>query len=136
MKKKFLLSLTLVALTFYVSAQITIIPKVGVTVSKVAFKENEEIKYKPGFMGGVAFNFPIWNVFSVQPEFHYIQKGFIYSTSETTFGRTIKDHRKTQINYVEIPILAKASFGNFFINAGPSVGFGLNGKTKSYLTHC
>lgn len=127
--KKHLLLCAMVLISLYTSAQ-TIIPKVGVTSSKIAFEEDtDEMKSVVGFTLGVALNFPLSDAISLQPELNFIQKGQKLTASDG--GLDVKITEK--LNYIEIPVLVKAAFGEgtqFFLNAGPSIGFGLGGKYK------
>jgi len=104
----------------------TIIPKVGLTLSKWSGDDVEEAKFKPGFTIGAGLNMPLGTgVISLQPEINYIQKGVKFEEGD------ISD--KYTLNYLEVPVLVKATFGEgtkFYVNAGPSVAFGLGGKNK------
>ena len=152
--KKYLLIFTLLMISFCVSAQmITVIPKIGATISTVSMPDSDvlpilgssfenEIKSKPGFTFGVALNYYINEMISIQPELSFIQKGYTeksFSTYTeefegriTTFESSYKN--SMTLNYLEIPVLARASFGRttkFFFLIGPSLGVGLGGKAKS-----
>jgi hypothetical protein len=130
MKKTVLLLITWVALCTAAQAQMSIIPKAGVTFSNVVNKDDTEgQRAKTGFLVGVGLNLPIVeDFFSVQPELLYIQKGFGFDTEDFDIK-----FRET-INYLEVPILAKIAFGGdiakFHVSAGPSIGFGLGGNYK------
>src|SRR5688500_1346468 len=68
--------LTLVLLFFVWSAHAqTFIPKAGLTHSHIADEYDDGQKLNPGLVIGVAFNLPASEVFSVQPEISFIQKG-------------------------------------------------------------
>jgi hypothetical protein len=114
-------------------AQMSIIPKVGVTFSGIAFDEDiEEQTTKTGLVLGAGLNLPVVeDFFSVQPELLYTQKGVAYEGEEPFLGKVKVG---LTINYLEIPVLAKISFGGddfkAYVNAGPSIGFGLGGKSK------
>ncbi|WP_266364408.1 porin family protein [Tellurirhabdus rosea] len=79
-----------------------------------------------GFHGGLVINIG-GPKFSVQPEILYSQYGFKIAAGS--------EYLKFKYNMVEVPILAKASFGKpgmkVFVNAGPVVSYVLNG-TMSY----
>jgi hypothetical protein len=130
--KKVLLSL-IAAASFATAAQaqLTIIPKVGATFSNVALKEEMEgQKSITGLTLGAGFNYALSSdgFFSIQPEILYTQKGFRTETFKTDETK----NRDYQLNYLEIPVLAKISFGGEtfkgYLNAGPSLGYGLGGK--------
>ena len=68
---------------------------------------------------------------SLQPEFHYVRKGVKYSSTSQINPEA---QYSFVYDYIELPVLARADFGNedlkvnFF--AGPSFGYGLKGKAK------
>ena len=134
MKKFFLSVVALTAFSFTAQAQVSIIPKAGLTISNVAFKEEEEgQKSTTGFLVGAGFNFPLSEdgFFSIQPELLYIQKGFGGESTNNGINSKTDNH----FNYLELPLLAKISFGSEtvkgYVNAGPSIGYALNGKLSS-----
>jgi hypothetical protein len=141
MKKPAFLSVFTLFFCFTAFAQISIIPKGGITYSNIIFEEKmDNQRAKIGLVGGVGINIPLSKegFFSVQPEFLFIQKGY----KSTFIFRAIdpndpilgdNSYENTLIlSYFELPVLAKVSFGNqilkAYVNAGPSVGFGLEGK--------
>ena len=58
---------------------------------------------KTGFAGGGVLNYNFSNVFALQTEVLYTQKGF----KEEENGFTLK----FKLNYIEVPVLAKFMFG-------------------------
>lgn len=104
----------------------TIIPKVGLTLSKWSGDDVDDAKFKPGFTIGAGLNMPLGSgMISLQPEINYIQKGGKFEEGDFS--------DKYTVNYLEVPVLVKATFGEgtkFYVNAGPSVAFGLGGKNK------
>jgi hypothetical protein len=114
----------------------TFIPKAGLTLCRIATENDKEQKFKPGFTIGAAFNFRASEIFSVQPELSFIQKGGKSDWREDgPWSYVLKE--KVSLNYLEIPVLLKATFGKstkFFLNAGPSIGIGLGGKFESKIT--
>lgn len=124
--------LGLAALTAH--AQFTITPKVGVTASTVGRSKayNDVLKNNGGsstlsigFSAGVAFAIPVGDIFSIQPEILYTQKG-----SKEKYD---DDYGQFKFNHVEVPVLLKFTFGEedelrFFGYVGPYVGYVLNGK--------
>ncbi len=130
MKKTLVLFATCVMLCTAVQAQMSVIPKVGVTFSSIVSEDDTEGQVaKTGFMAGVGVNLPvIEDLFSIQPELLYIQKGSAFEAEDFDFKFS------QTLNYIEIPVLAKLAFGGdmvkFHIAAGPSVGFGLGGNYK------
>ena len=84
-----------------------------------------------GPIAGLVANIPISSNFSFRPELNYIQKGFKRTYSEPGVGSL---EMTVKFNYIELPLNLAYSFpaGNhkIFVGAGPSVGFGLSGKSK------
>jgi opacity protein-like surface antigen len=115
----------------------TFIPKGGLTLSKIAADDDDGQKFNPGLTIGVAFNLPMSEVFSVQPELSFIQKGGRATASEEFGDFSYSAKSKVSLNYLEIPVLLKATFGEstkFFFTAGPSLGIGLGGKFEIKTT--
>ncbi len=100
---------------------IELIPKAGITIATQSIKNMDGEKSKTSFQAGLGVNIQTGlQNFSVQPEVNFISK-----------GTRIKNHFGNQtynFNYIEIPVLAKYSFGPVYVNAGPSIGF-LVGKS-------
>jgi hypothetical protein len=126
--KKLILPLAFTLLSLGVSAQITVIPKIGFSLSRIAASEDDEGTSKFGFVLGAALaysledkNIPI----TLQPELLFAQKGVNYSDDD--------GDAKTSLSYLEIPLLVKYHFGadrQFYLNAGPSLSFGVGGQVK------
>ncbi len=104
-----------------------LIPKAGVTLSKFGGEDVEDAKFNLGFTLGLGFNLPVGDgPISVQPELNFVQKG--------TKAEEDGESAKMTLNYLEVPVLIKATFGEatkFYVNAGPSLGLGLGGKLKA-----
>lgn len=74
-----------------------------------------------GFAGGGYVTISLLSL-AIQPEIYYCQKGFKESGTITIDTISISYEGKARINYVEIPVLAKMSFGAVvkpYIVAGP-----------------
>ena len=129
MKKVVLSIAAMITLGFAANAQMSIIPKAGITLSNMAVKEKEDgQKSNLGKTFGLGLNLPVSEgMFSIQPELLFTQKGVKYSEDDYS--------QKMHLNYLELPVLAKASFGSdavkAYVNAGPSVGFALGGNVKT-----
>lgn len=135
MKIKFLLALLfVVGLGFTSMAQsISVGPRVGLNLatqvvtggeSEEEDAWNDEVKANTGVQLGAVANFGISELFSIQPELLFVQKG--YKFEEDDMSVTGK------YSYLEVPVLAKISFGNEqlkgFVTAGPTLGYWLSGK--------
>jgi hypothetical protein len=141
MKKVLLTGSLLFAILFGASAQTYLVPKAGLTISTFVPADNKEnVSSMAGFSGGVGVNLTLNEKFSVQPELLFIQKGANYEF-EQPIGDGILETVSTdvRVNYLELPVLAKYTFGNgklkYFINVGPALSYGLGGKTDYSLKY-
>jgi len=129
-KFKFLLILALLSSMQLITAQSTIGIRAGVISSKQDIQNNSFIDEAGSKLGAdVAFvaDFPI-GILSISPEFHWLQKGGKIEDLQGSVGEFSRT-----FNYLEIPLLLKLNFGQkvgFFLLAGPSVGYLLNGTDK------
>jgi Outer membrane protein beta-barrel domain len=96
---------------------------------------SQNLKSTTGLSLSVPFEFKLSSMFSIQPELMYIQKGVssLYTSSSTTIDKT------ATVNYLELPILFKASFLEespigIGLLAGPSLGLALGGTSKEIRT--
>ena len=130
MKKIKLFIIVLSAFYFSnLNAQIMIGPKLGLNLaswSNVTLSNGDKKVPVMGINIGGVCNFSVNKMFSLQPELLYSGK-----------GNNIKNgsyYDKEYINYLEIPILAKVSFGKDdfkgFVNLGPYFGYLMGGKDK------
>lgn len=112
------------------NAQSSIGIRAGVMSSKQDIQDNSFIDEAGSKLGAdVAFvaDFPI-GILSISPEFHWLQKGGKIEDLQGSVGEVSRT-----FNYLEIPLLLKLNFGKdvgFFLLAGPSVGYLLNGTDK------
>jgi hypothetical protein len=133
----------------------TLIPKAGITISSLGADSGvtegngitSDIGYSSqnGFTIGLGYNLPVTTIgkvmFSVQPEFNYIQKGYKiavngeYYLNEAYYQVTSKT--EYNLHYLEIPVLAKFEYGadkiKVALYTGPSLGFALGGKYKTHI---
>lgn len=126
MKRTFLLLAFILTLGTVAQAQVSIIPKGGITLSNISFDQDRAgQKSRMGYVAGLGLNFPITadNFFSIQPELLYIQQG-----TRVTGG-------SVGLNYAQLPLLLKINFGGegfpIYVNAGPSFGYLLNPPTTA-----
>lgn len=132
MKNKFLLTLLfMVALGYASMAQsISIGPRIGATFAKISLSEeedglsNDDIESNPGIQFGAVANFRINDMFSIQPELLYVQKGFKIGEDDM--------YVKGRSEYFEVPVLAKVSLGTArfhgFVTGGPTIGYWAGGE--------
>lgn len=124
MKKIILLGTILIAGLTSVKAQsVDLIPKIGINFASQSASALSGEKTKTGFTGGVALDMHFKeSAFSLQPELNFVSRGLKFKDGNTT--------SKYNFNYLEVPLLAKYKFDMVYINAGPYVGFQLNGSDK------
>ena len=128
--KTTLVLLLLVMGSQYLVAQATVGIRAGVMSSKQEVQDGditEEYASKLGADIAFVADFPI-GIMSISPEFHWLQKGGKLEDLNGTVGEVSRT-----FNYLEIPVLVKLNFGKkigFFLLAGPSVGYLLNGTDK------
>nr|WP_315031679.1 porin family protein [uncultured Chryseobacterium sp.] len=105
---------------------IELIPKAGINIATQSIKDIGGEKSKTSFQAGLGINIQTGiSRFSIQPEVNFISKG---TQIKNNFG-----NQTYTFNYIEIPVLAKYSFGPVYLNAGPSIGFlmGKNDRIKA-----
>lgn len=133
----------LLAFTFLLNAQtISIGLKGGAQLANVkAPGIIEDISFLPDFQSivtpniGLVTEIELHPNFAIQPEISWTQKGF---QAKENFDLKLFDMQiplgataVTKFNYIEMPLLAKAKFGNFYVLAGPTFGYALNGNLQT-----
>jgi hypothetical protein len=130
MKKFFLLAALAVNSCGF--AQVSIIPKAGINLANAAIDDNNALAGQRSVLGlttGLGVNIALTsdNFLSVQPEILYSQKGWAAENSAP-----VRYDGSYRLNYLEIPVLLKISFGGetvrAHVNAGPSFGYLLGGR--------
>jgi len=123
---------------------VTVGAKIGVTVATLPVLEDlfDEVFEQPGLTGnadsrtgvnaGGFIGIRVDEMFSIQPEVLFVQKGAAFDVSRG--GRTIEGHM--EIDYVEIPVLAAVSFvpqGTVrpFVFGGPAVGIKTRARAEA-----
>ncbi len=125
------LSLSLLGISFSSNAQVKFIPKAGVSYANfiVTSEIPDPLKFEPK-LGGAGFEVAINDMFAIQPELVFIQKGGIFT--QDLLGTKLELART--LNYLEMPLLVKAKFGTenlkFFVIAGPTISMVLSGSDK------
>lgn len=116
MKKLLLLFVFLLIVPQVIVAQVAIIPKIGVSKASLhSSAAGAELQAITGLLAGVGVNLPVNQVWSLQPEAFYLQKGFRKGLDQM-FRHT----------YLEIPLLLKVSLPGKalvpYLIGGPSAG--------------
>lgn len=87
-----------------------------------------------GFQAGLMLDAPITDQLSIRPQLLYSVKG----AKQTLNAQGVNLEAKVAVNYLEVPIQLTYGFevgeGRVVIGAGPYLGYGLSGSTKSTVT--
>jgi len=142
--KKIILSLSIIAVaTMSANAQIKFGLKGGMNASNIIGDHNlnasetlnqDNLQYttKIGYNVGAFVNLPIKGKFSLQPEVMYSLQGANYKiTSDDGSGNISTFTGHLNLSYLQVPILAKFTFGHkFYAQTGPQFGFLMSAKDK------
>ena len=83
-------------------------------------------KSNNGIQAGASFQAGITPGFSLVSELYFLRKGGkLTSNNPLTTGES-----SLHLNTLELPLLARFHFGNFYMNAGPSLAYNLSGTRK------
>lgn len=132
----FLISITI---SLSLPAQVHFGLRAGVLSSSANFSETtagQTIKNRTGVLGSLVTEIRINEGFAIQPEVSWAQRGWKNSLLITIpFLGSSETIYSEQINYLEIPVMAKAGFSagpaRLDIIAGPSFAWAINGKQKT-----
>ena len=113
--KHFFLAIALLLLASQAHAQFGI--KGGVNQAVLSGRVGEDATYKTYFHAGIFYELKLIGPLSIQPEALYSLQG-----SQLKGNTTITDY-KTQLNYIQVPILLKATLGPVYVEAGPQFGY-------------
>jgi len=96
--------------------------------SAIRWKNKSKFSWKIG----AAASFPISDNFSFMPQLNLLSKGgkMGYKMDEDFFGTTFKFDINSNITltYLELPLNIVYNTESFFVGAGPSISYGLNGE--------
>jgi hypothetical protein len=132
MKKFFSVFLTFLLAFFVVSinAQVKLGLQAGINLADVnvdPLPEGTETSMRTRFIAGGILNYNFSPLLSLQIEPAYVQKGASADISGTQIGGNFKAEGTYSADYIDIPVLLKASFGNPqikpFLLAGISAAF-------------
>ncbi len=118
----------------------------GYVMSTVEFTPTVSQDYHTGFTGGLSLRYVCEKYFnticSVQAEVNFSQIGWKEKVKDQDNGAVInpvtgqEEKYERTINYLQVPLFAHLAWGreqkgfNFFVQAGPQVGFCLSESTK------
>lgn len=134
-------ALLLVTCTF---AQVSLGLKGGVnfadiTTPEISLVNIPDTKINKSFTVGAVAEFGIANGFAIQTEANYTKKGFIINEriplELADIPLPIGVKVTTDLNYIEVPVLAKYNFGNGkvggYITAGPTMSYASSGRFRT-----
>ncbi len=105
--------------------------KAGANLANLAgdLANQDQYKNRWGFHAGALLNIGIagGDLFAIQPEVLYSQKGYKYGGGQTTvLGQTYVNSGSVRYDYIDVPVLLRLRFSGVFVEAGPQY---------SYLVH-
>ncbi|GHA79048.1 Outer membrane protein beta-barrel domain-containing protein [Pontibacter akesuensis] len=138
--------LSLVCLGYAAEAQtISVGPRVGATFAKINYsgddadEANDQVESVTGLQVGAVANVMLSDMLSFQPEILVVQKGAKEEYSEEDEFGSFSTEGKVKTTYLEVPLLAKLSFGSEslkgFVTAGPSIGYWMSGKVEGEVSY-
>jgi hypothetical protein len=144
MLQRITFSLIMFFLTWSVSAQtFSLGPRFGINMASLthyALDSQNDKAVNSQFISihtGLITKLDLTDQFALQGEILYSRKGHRLSLDWDTTDYSQEGYSKFALDYLEIPLLLKASFGprevRFFVNAGPYWGFWLGGVKKYKL---
>jgi hypothetical protein len=69
------------------------------------------------------------------PEVQYsLERIRLYQSNRITTNFTFRADTRMRLNYLNVPVLARATFGKVYVEAGPQVGFLLGGRQTGLST--
>jgi hypothetical protein len=97
--------------------------KAGLNISNLQYKDGDATDFKAGLLAGLLTHIHVTKKFAIQPEVVYSQQGGISQIGNI--------EHKTNLHYVNVPVLAQYMFGKGFrLEAGPQVGFLVAAREK------
>lgn len=139
--KKVMIALMFIVSVSTVSAQ-KFIPRIGVSSFRFTGENVVPGAKATSFTSlavGLGYQVLLNDRFSLQPELNFTRKGAGVKAENFLLAETaVTGTFDLIIDYFEVPILAKATFGSsstkFFVLAGPCVGYGIGGRVKYDFT--
>lgn len=144
--KRITLLIAVLFLTASAYGQVSVGPKGGVNFSKVIFGDFDEQwtefddPLHTGFNAGIGADFGINDNFSLYTELIWTQKGTEYEAAGVVNDPLVgsvntRTETDVTLNYIELPLLLRLKVGGmakFYLNAGPTVGYWINGSVDSH----
>lgn len=141
--RKSVLTLAALALAIFASAQVAVGIKGGINFNNLHTTEALG-ELAPDFTNiseanfGLVAEYGITDQFAFQTELNFLKKGFttkanLDNTELFGINLPVGGRAETKFSYVEVPLLAKYSFGNTdgfqaYLTAGPTFGYATSGR--------
>jgi len=142
-KKLLGLAFALLISTFSI-AQVSLGVKGGINFANISTPDLSVIgipktQTNPSITVGAIAEIPIAGGFSIQPELNFTQKGFVIKENIPldliNMPLPIGVKATTDLNYFELPVLAKMNFGNektgAYVTAGPTVSYAQSARFRT-----
>lgn len=92
-------------------------------------------KAKIGYAGRATLKIGINDILSIEPAAGIVTRGFIKDQQISTFNEDVVESTNLSLTYLEVPILARASFETGalhpFLEIGPNFGLVIGAKSKT-----
>lgn len=131
-------------LVTYTFAQVSLGLKAGVNIANISTPNISivnipDFKANKSFTVGAVAEFGIAHGFAIQTEANYTKKGFIINEAIplelANLPLPVGVRVTTDLNYIEVPILAKYNFGTGkvggYVTAGPTMSYASNGRFRT-----
>ncbi|MDO7884541.1 porin family protein [Hymenobacter cheonanensis] len=113
--KHFILAAFCLLLASQAHAQFGI--KGGINEAVLTGRVGEDATYKTYFHAGLFYEQKLIGPLSIQPELLYSLQG------SQLKGATTVTNYTTQLNYIQVPVLLKLTFGPVYVEGGPQFGY-------------
>lgn len=140
MKLKIAALVAFVFAAFAAQSQISVGAKAGLNLASQSYSgidsltSGVDFKSLPLYSFGAVLEVGLTENFAIQAEANYMQKGGRSEFSGDILGITFSTKSDIRVNYLDIPVLAKYSFGGEsakgYLLAGPNFSYAFSGKTK------
>lgn len=100
--------------------------KTGLSFTSFVGPDAADASSKPGFQAGLLANLRFNDLLSVQPEVQYSTKGAKIGRGNTISG-------SQSLKYLDVPVLVRANYHQFFAEAGPQLGILLSAAATNDL---
>ena len=88
-----------------------------------------------GYQVGITYQLPVNSWLSVVPEVQYsMERIRLYQFNLITSNFSFRAETRMRLSYLNVPVLARATFGRLYVEAGPQVGFLLGGRQTGVST--